>query len=88
MRKSPAPRDELGTALKAIENAWTEGVARSCALPDPEAEARLFRLLSDVVKVQNFSRALSKGDLAQRLEAKGLMAGSLKSLQANLRHLA
>ncbi|MFA4903504.1 MAG: sensor domain-containing diguanylate cyclase [Desulfobaccales bacterium] len=88
MRKRPAPKDELGTTLQAIENAWTEGVALSGALPDPEAEARLSRLLSDVVMVQKFSLALSKGDLAQRLEAKGLMAGSLKSLQANLRHLA
>jgi diguanylate cyclase (GGDEF)-like protein len=88
MRKRPAPKDELGTALQAIEDAWTDGVALSGALPDPEAEARLSGLLSDMLKVQKFSLALSKGDLAQRLEAKGLMAGSLKSLQANLRHLA
>lgn len=81
--------DELVSVLQAFENAWLEGVELSGELPEnPDYQARLSRLLSDVLKVQNFALMLSKGDLAQRLEAKGLMASSLKSLQANLRHLS
>lgn len=89
MRKRPGPRDEWGTVFQAIEAAWIEGVALSGELPEnPEFHARLASLLEDVLKVQHFALMLSKGDLSQRLEAKGLMAGSLKSLQANLRHLS
>jgi len=89
MRKQTVFGDELGSILLAIEDAWLKGVAPSGELPEgPEHQARLSRLLGDVLKVQNFALALSKGDLAQPLEAKGLMAGSLKGLQANLRHLS
>ncbi|MFZ5448432.1 MAG: diguanylate cyclase [Thermodesulfobacteriota bacterium] len=88
MRKKAAAGDILGGALQAIENAWTEGVAPSGQLPGkPEQQAILTKLINEVLKVQNFALALSKGDLAPQLEAKGLIAGSLKSLQANLRHL-
>jgi len=44
-------------------------------------------LLADILAAQAFALALSKGDLSPRLQAKGLMAGTLKALQANLRHL-
>jgi len=37
--------------------------------------------------MQAFTKALSKGDLSQELKAGGFLAGHLKSLQANLRHL-
>jgi diguanylate cyclase (GGDEF)-like protein len=86
MRKTPS--DELGSVLAAIENAWMQGSELSGQPPGgPEHKARLFRLLDEVLEVQNFALSLSKGDLAQQLHAKGLMASSLKSLQANLRHL-
>ena len=89
MRNRRAARDELGFVFQAIEAAWMKGVALSGELPeDPEYHAKLSGLLGDVLKVQDFARALSKGDLAQRLEAEGLMAARLKSLQANLRHLS
>jgi diguanylate cyclase (GGDEF)-like protein len=82
------PSDELGMALEALEKAWMQGSELSGQLAGrPEHQARLARLLDDMLKVQKVALALAKGDLAQQLHAKGLMAGSLKSLQANLRHL-
>jgi hypothetical protein len=85
MKKRIVINDELERTLQAIESAWTEGASLSGHLPGrPEQQAALSRFLSDVLRVQNFARALSKGDLAQELQTKGLMAGSLKSLQANL----
>lgn len=89
MGKRVVLKDELTSILQAFEDAWMNGAVPSGEfLEKPEHQTRISKLIGDVLKVQNFALALSKGDLAQRLEAKGLMAGSLKSLQANLRHLS
>ena len=83
-----AREDELGRALDLIEEAWLKG-----SEPPPELsgssnhQQRLFRLVSDMLALQEFALSMSKGDLSQSPKIKGLMAGSLKALQANLRHL-
>ncbi len=53
----------------------------------PEHQARLARLLTDVLAVQDFALSLAKGDLSPALKSKGAMAAGLKSLQASLRHV-
>jgi signal transduction histidine kinase len=85
---SAAPADTLEPALQALEDAWLKGHAPTAPLPGrPEHQARLARLLTDVLAVQDFARSLAKGDLSPTLKAKGAMAGGLKSLQASLRHV-
>jgi len=44
-------------------------------------------MLDDLAAIRQFARDLSKGDLSGELGVKGPLAGSLKALQANLRHL-
>ena len=44
-------------------------------------------LLDDLTAIRRFAKALSSGDLSHELRVKGQLAGSLKALQANLRHL-
>jgi PAS domain S-box-containing protein len=44
-------------------------------------------LLAEIETLQRFILTLGKGDLKQSLPLRGLMAGGLKALQANLRHL-
>lgn len=80
--------DDLSRVLEIIRNAWFNG-------PDPAGQSAdyarvqddLSALLSDIILVQRFALAISRGDLSQSLKAKGVMADSLKALQANLRHL-
>ena len=50
---------------------------------DPE----LALLLEQFIKLREFSHSLATGDLHQMLDMRGYYAGSLKALQANLRHL-
>ena len=47
----------------------------------------LVPVLEDLIKLREFSQTLSVGDLQQTLGLRGYFAGSLKGLQANLRHL-
>jgi signal transduction histidine kinase len=85
---SPAPAAELGPALHALEDAWLKGQTPAAPLPgESPSQVRLHQLLDDVLAVQDFVLALAKGDLSPTLKATGAMAGGLKSLQANLRHL-
>ncbi len=93
--------DELGLALQAIQDAWTQGAAPPPQLPgSPENQEKLARILADLLSAQSFALAIAKGDLTPSLKAQGLMAGSLKEardqlerrehelLQANARLLA
>ncbi len=75
-------------ALQAIEAMWSKGALQPVRIPEaPELEARLSNLQADMLSVYNFALAISRGDLSQSLKAKGAMAGGLKTLQSNLRHL-
>jgi diguanylate cyclase (GGDEF)-like protein/PAS domain S-box-containing protein len=44
-------------------------------------------LVEDLIALRGFVRRLSGGDLSSELKVRGQLAGSLKSLQASLRHL-
>ena len=52
-----------------------------------EANAELEALLDDLAELYRFTLAISKGDLEQPLSLRGSLAGSLKNLDAALRHL-
>ncbi|MBN1536435.1 MAG: diguanylate cyclase [Anaerolineales bacterium] len=58
------------------------------SLPPILSENSQFRgLLSDLIAIYQFSLALANGKLDQEYRIRGKIAGALKSLQANLRHL-
>ncbi|MDD5036220.1 MAG: diguanylate cyclase [Methylococcaceae bacterium] len=78
--------DELSHALDLMEQAWSKGIAEPCRLAGDKQE-RLQKLLADMHQVQAFAMAVANGDLSHSLKLKGFTAGSLKTLQANLRHL-
>lgn len=57
--------------------------------PPPECEAReeLTQLVSHFNEITQFARAMAAGDLSATLHRRGSLAGALKGLHANLRHL-
>jgi PAS domain S-box-containing protein len=80
--------DDTASALKTIEDVWFRGSPPPSPLPiSPGHQTKLSGLLSDMLAVQSFALAISKGDLSQTLKAKGVMAGSFKAVQGSLRHL-
>lgn len=48
---------------------------------------RLNQILSDLLEIRRFFFAIANGDLDIKMNIKGYMGGTLKTLQANLRHL-
>jgi signal transduction histidine kinase len=89
--KSPVEPDEqndLVQVIRIIEDVWSTGYKPPEQMPgSASTQAELSKLLSGIAAVQEFTLSLAEGDLSPSLKTKGLMAGSLKSLQANLRHL-
>ena len=84
---SPGGDDSaLEAALAAIRATLLDG--RREPLPvELEANAGLEALLDDLAELYRFTLAISKGDLEQPLSLRGSLAGSLKNLDAALRHL-
>ena len=84
-----SPREDdvaLAAALAAIRATLRDG--RRAPLPaELEANMELGALLDDLVELYDFTLAISKGDLEQPLSLRGSLAGSLKNLDAALRHL-
>ena len=60
----------------------------STVLNDQISGPAIRQLAEDFLAIREFTHAISNGDLSQRLDVKGDWAGSLKTLQSNLRHLA
>jgi diguanylate cyclase (GGDEF)-like protein len=74
--------------LEIIEHVWAKGVELSHTLPaDSENDARLKKLITEILAAQHQALAMANGDLSHTFKIKGTMAGALKTLQANLRHL-
>jgi diguanylate cyclase (GGDEF)-like protein len=84
---SPGGDDSaLKEALAAIRATLRSG--RRAALPvELDGHAELDGLLNDLVELYRFTLAVSQGDLEQPLSVRGSLAGSLKALDAALRHL-
>ena len=84
---SPGGDDSaLEAALAAIRATLLDGRRESLPV-QLEANAELEALLDDLAELYRFTLAISKGDLEQPLSLRGSLAGSLKNLDAALRHL-
>ena len=84
---SPGGDDSaLEAALAAIRATLLDGRRESLPV-ELEANAELEALLDDLAELYRFTLAISKGDLEQPLSLRGSLAGSLKNLDAALRHL-
>ena len=56
--------------------------------PETNAQNVLWRgLIEEILSISQFTKFLADGNLSGELRLKGRLAGSLKALQANLRHL-
>ena len=73
-------------SLKAIKSILTDRQPKPLPLQDSEdpAASELYEVIKDL---REFTLALVQGDLSATLRHKGYLAGTLKSMQANLRHL-
>jgi signal transduction histidine kinase len=87
-KKTPADPGSV-VILDAIEQALRDGTVSEDLdrLTNSEIRQRLNTIISDILDTQLFALAMAQGNLSRDLEVKGYLAGSLKSLQANLRHL-
>lgn len=78
----------IADLLQTVEHVWAKGTVPSEPLPlDAATNNRLGKLLTEIVAVQRLALTIANGDLSQPLQVKGAMAGAIKTLQANLRHL-
>jgi signal transduction histidine kinase len=87
---SGKPADAAVTAvLKEIEDVIRDGTVSSYGFrpDDDESRQRMEELLAGITATQQFALAMANGDLSRDLPLKGYLAGSLKALQSNLRHL-
>ncbi len=78
--------DDLTLVLQLLVNAL-DGKPVTVLPPHLAQRAELQLLQERGDLLQRFVLALSRGDLSQSLDLKGPFAGSLKTLQASLRHL-
>ncbi len=86
--KPSTQEDDLARALQVFEDSWFNNSAPPDVLPgDRDIQIRFSDLLSDLLAVQKFALAISRGDLSLSLRARGMVAGSFKALQSSLRHL-
>lgn len=84
---SPGGDDSaLEAALAAIRATLLDGRRESLPV-ELDANAELVALLDDLAELYRFTLAISKGDREQPLSLRGSLAGSLKNLDAALRHL-
>jgi PAS domain S-box-containing protein len=86
--KGTIPASDAESVLDIIGQVLETGTFDLSHLPkDPVTRKRLDDIVVTIGAVQKFAISLSKGDLDSRLDAKGISAGCLKSLQSNLKHL-
>jgi len=86
---------EGGEPFPLILEQAVAALTQIVAIPNPAAELpshlracpALHHLYTELLTLRSFLLTLVKGDLSQELHLKGYLAGTLKALQANLRHL-
>jgi signal transduction histidine kinase len=85
---TPQPPDDerLQLALRALGDAIF-GAAPGAIPTSLQDNAEFVELYTSLLALRQFALTLANGDLSQPLRTKGRLAGALKSLQANLRHL-
>ena len=84
------PQDaETAAVLQEIERTLMTGtIALDGFRPaGPLERQKMEQVLEEIAATGRFALALANGDLSRDLVVKGYLAGSLKALQANLRHL-
>ena len=75
------------TVLSDLLKALAAGQVPDKVPPDCEYPEEIAALTAYLADLSRFLRAMADGDLAAKLDRRGAMAGSLKGLHANLRHL-
>lgn len=75
------------TVLADLLKALAAGQIPDKVPPDCECPEEVAALIDYLADLNRFLRAMADGDLSAKLERRGSMAGSLKGLHANLRHL-
>ncbi len=87
MRNHSTTDPEVHAALQAVLEMLTDGKTEA-APPELKDDPLFQQIACYLADVQSFARAIAHGDLSQTLAEKGPLPGSLKSVQASLRHLA
>lgn len=83
-----SPDDQLLNQIcHALNQLQLTGMLPDDLPPAIDANPNFQVLVQRLQTYQAFALALANGDLSQELDSKGRVAGALKSLQANLRHL-
>ena len=85
--KNPDNYSNLKNWLDILQVAYMKGQPPA-VWPEATSETQVYKqLVEDLLSIHNFILQLADGDLSNDLKVKGVLAGSLKSLQSNLRHL-
>ena len=85
----------MSTRTTETADPWLDIIQKSLAfgqLPENwpeegESSSAWRKIVEDLVALRVFLSRLAEGDLSQKLTVKGMLAGNLKMLQSNLRHL-
>ncbi|MCX6564181.1 MAG: GGDEF domain-containing protein [Candidatus Aminicenantes bacterium] len=87
MTATPIPSDPFEPAFRAIEYFLTTGNEPD-DLPDDIRNSEMYKkLVATMQELDKFVKGMAKGDLSVPLVLKGTVAGTLKQIQANLRHM-
>lgn len=79
-------KQDRGSITEVLRQMVVEGTLKS--LPEPlRKDQDILSIRESCVAMQEFTKALSRGDLSKEINVEGFLTGYLKSLQANLRHL-
>jgi diguanylate cyclase (GGDEF)-like protein len=89
------PGFQVATPASQLLNEAISLLDQAISKPDPATDLAgdlklypaLGLLYSKLLDIREFFLALANGDLSEELRIKGYLAGTLKALQANLRHL-
>ncbi|MCW2276966.1 sensor domain-containing diguanylate cyclase [Heliophilum fasciatum] len=77
----------LDLVVKTLRRAFFETKATEAMPPELQAHEEFQRLYRDLQTICHFATSLAGGELSESLRLRGSLAGSLKMLQGNLRHL-
>jgi diguanylate cyclase (GGDEF)-like protein/PAS domain S-box-containing protein len=73
--------------LGILQDAYLSGKSPESWLQNGQNTSEWLALVENLLAIRSFVLRIAEGDLSAELKVKGQLAGSLKTLQANLRHL-